>query len=108
MCSGVQRVKPLPGDPRGRAPLASLAEAEQPHGFFDGAVHGGLPLCETCLTTRKSSGAPKCRHRVVSGPVRGELVSGMLNAVSGGNCVEDGMNELPTLTLGQLTARVQI
>jgi hypothetical protein len=47
-------VKPLPGDPRGLTPLASLAEAEKPHGFFDEAVHGGLPQCETCLITRNN------------------------------------------------------
>jgi len=45
----------LLGDPRGLAPLASLAEAEKPKGFFGVAVHGGLPLCETCPTTPRTS-----------------------------------------------------
>ena len=63
----MQRVKPLPGDPRGPAPLASLAETEKPHGFFDEAVHGGLPQCETCLTTRSRLAGYGGRRRGVSG-----------------------------------------
>ncbi len=57
----------LLGDPRGQSPLASLAEAEKPIGFFDAAVRCGLPQCETCLITHRRFRSLGGRRRVICG-----------------------------------------
>ena len=66
--SGVQRSdRPCWGIQGGKAPLASLAKAEKPKGFFGAAVRCGLPQCETCLITHRRFRSLGGRRRVICG-----------------------------------------
>ena len=64
-CAEVRQT--LLGDPRGQSPLASLAKAEKPKGFFGAAVRCGLPQCETCLITHRRFRSLGGRRRVICG-----------------------------------------
>ena len=80
------------GDPRGQSPLASLAEAEKPKGFFGEAVRCGLPQCETCLTTSPRFRSLGGRGGVVSGFFAfGRRVTKLFNGFS---LVEKALNDV--------------
>jgi len=72
---------PCRGIQGGGAPLASLAKAEKPKGFFAEAVRCGLPQCETCLNAQSRFGSLGGRRRALGGLAIYPALGGRVNCL---------------------------